>query len=179
MVRDRNGDRGLANAPRADNGHEAVHRELGANLVDGFSASDHSRKRGGKSSRGCDLAGRLRRRCIMRERCGEAIAAPGNIDNVAGTCGTIVERFSQSGDVEAKAALVHIHVGPDPLNQFSLVDDFAGVLGESDEDIERAAPDVERCAVLLQQPRAGKQPERSKGNGRTLIGLVWHAPLPR
>jgi hypothetical protein len=52
------------------------------------------------------------------------------------------------------------------------------VFGEGDENIERAPPNVKWSAVLLQHSRAGKQSERSKSNGRTLIVLVWHAPLP-
>jgi hypothetical protein len=41
--------------------------------------------------------------------------------------------------VESQAAFVHIDVSPDPFDQFSLVDDFTGPLGENDEDVERAA----------------------------------------
>ena len=61
--------------------------------------------------------------------------------------------------MEAQAALVDIHLGPDALDQLPLVDDFAGTLGKQDENIERAAADVKRRPFLLQKPGLGKQPK--------------------
>ena len=56
----------------------------------------------------------------------------------------------QSRDLEAKAALVHIDVSPDSLDQFSLVDDFARVFGKDDENVKRTATNVKSSSILLQ-----------------------------
>ena len=61
--------------------------------------------------------------------------------------------------MEAQAALVDIHIGPDALDQLSLVDDFPGTLGQQDQDIERTAADVKRLSLLLQESGFWKQPK--------------------
>ena len=98
----------------------------------------------------------------VRERGDEAIAAAGHVDDITGRLAGVAERLAQRCDVEAQAAFVDIDVGPDALDQLALVDDFAGALGQEDENIERAAADVKRRAVLLQEPRLRKQPKWPK-----------------
>ncbi|MEY9705613.1 hypothetical protein ABIF50_008175 [Bradyrhizobium diazoefficiens] len=93
----------------------------------------------------------------MSERRDEAIAAAGHIDHITGRLAGIAERLAQRCDMEAQAALVDIDVGPDALDQLSLVDDFTGAPGQEDEDIERAAADMKRRALLLQEPGLWKQ----------------------
>jgi len=61
--------------------------------------------------------------------------------------------------MEAQAALVDIDVGPDAFDQLSLVDDLAGALGEIDENIQRAAADMKRRALPLQEPGLWKKSE--------------------
>ncbi|MEY9386892.1 hypothetical protein ABIF93_005149 [Bradyrhizobium japonicum] len=53
--------------------------------------------------------------------------------------------------MEAQAAFIDRHVGPDALDQLTLVDDLAGALDEKNEDVECAAAEVKRSAVLLEQ----------------------------
>jgi hypothetical protein len=113
----------------------------------------------------------------LSERRDEAIAAAGHIDDITGRLAGIAERLAQRCDMEAQAALVDIDVGPDALDQLSLVDDFTGAPGQEDEDIERAAADMKRRALLLQEPGLRKQSKWPKGNGR-VFGTIWHAPLP-
>ncbi|MFK4727170.1 hypothetical protein ABIE89_008270 [Bradyrhizobium niftali] len=79
--------------------------------------------------------------------------------------------------MEAQAAFVDRHAGPDPLDQLSFVNDLAGALGEKNENVERTAAKVKRRAVLLQQPRLCKQPEWTEGNGRILVVSVRHGPM--
>ena len=93
----------------------------------------------------------------MRERGDEAIAAAWYVDDITGRFAGIAECLAQRRDVEAKTALVDIDVGPDALDQLSLVDDFAGALGQEDENIERTAADMKRRSVLLQEPGLWKQ----------------------
>ncbi len=63
---------------------------------------------------------------------------------------------------KAQTALVDVDVGPDVLDQLSLVDDFAGALGQEDQNVERAAADMKRRALFLQEPGLRKQPKRPK-----------------
>ena len=59
--------------------------------------------------------------------------------------------------MEAQAAFVDIDVGPDTLDQFALVDDFAGALGQEEKNIQRPAADMKRRALFFQEPRLRKQ----------------------
>ncbi|MEY9504601.1 hypothetical protein ABIE87_004159 [Bradyrhizobium diazoefficiens] len=113
----------------------------------------------------------------MKQRGGETIAASGDVDDVAGTFAGIAQRLAQRRDVEAQAAFVDRHAGPDALDQLALVNDLAGALGEKNQNVECAAAKVKRGAVLLQQPRLCKQPEWTEGNRRILIVSVRHGPM--
>ncbi|MGY3357101.1 hypothetical protein ACVWZK_003764 [Bradyrhizobium sp. GM0.4] len=79
--------------------------------------------------------------------------------------------------MKAQAAFVHIHVGPDPPHQLTLVHDLARALGEKNENVERTATEVNRGAVLLEQPRLCEQPEWPESNGRILVVSVRHGPI--
>jgi hypothetical protein len=68
--------------------------------------------------------------------------------------------------MESKTALVHVDIGPNTFDQFSLIDDLARPLRENDENIERPASDMNWNAIFLQQARLRKQPERAEGDGR-------------
>ncbi|GAA0008405.1 hypothetical protein BRDID11002_84130 [Bradyrhizobium diazoefficiens] len=89
----------------------------------------------------------------LSERRDEAIAAAGHIDDITGRLAGIAERLAQRCDMEAQAALVDIDVGPDALDQLSLVDDFTGAPGQEDEDIEARGRRHE--AASPPSPRAG------------------------
>ncbi len=131
----------------------AMERQSVRDLLDDLLPPDHLRERRGKGARRQDVDGWLRGgRDRLGERGDEAIAAPGHVDDVAGGFAGIAQHLAQRRDVEAQAALVDIDVGPDALDQLSLVDDFAGTLGEENQDIEGAAADMERHALLLQEP---------------------------
>ncbi|MGY4357438.1 hypothetical protein ACVW0J_003931 [Bradyrhizobium sp. i1.7.7] len=154
---DGDGDGGLADAAGADHRHEAMQRKPVRYLLDDLLPSDHFRERRGKGTGRCNVHGGLSgRRSRVSERGDKAVAAAGHIDDITGRLAGIAQRLAQCRDVEAQAALVDIDVGPDALDQLSLVDDFAGALGEEDQNIERAAADVKRRALLLQEPRLRK-----------------------
>ena len=68
-----------------------------------------------------------------------------------------------------------IHIGPDAFDQFSLADDLARPLRKEDENIERTATDMDGRAILLQEPRLWKQPERAEGNGCFFGAVARHA----
>jgi hypothetical protein len=77
--------------------------------------------------------------------------------------------------MKSETALVDIHIGPDAFDQFSLADDLARPLRKEDENIERTATDMDGRAVLLQESRLWKQPERAEGNGCFFGAVARHA----
>ncbi len=155
---DRNGNRSLADAARADQCHEAIERQSIRDLLDDLLSSDHLRKLSRQGARRDDF-GREDRLSRLGERSDKAIAATGHIQDIAGRLAGIAERLAQRCDMEAQTALVDIHVGPDALDQLPLVDHFTGALGKQDQNIERAAADVKRRPLLLQEPGLWKQPK--------------------
>lgn len=165
-MRDRKCDRGLADAAGADDGDEPMQGQFSRDLLDGVVSANHLRERGRYGperghSRGWPV---LRGRgAVQGSR--EAIATAGHVDDIAGAFAAIAQGLAQGRDVEAQAALVDIHVSPDPLDQFPLVDDLAGSLGEKDEDVECTTAKMKRGAVSLEQPRLRKQSEGPEGNG--------------
>ena len=176
-MRDGERDRGLADAAGADDGDEAMQRKFGRNLLDRVVSSDHPGERGGiweatETARACPRSPTARPGPAGRE----TIAAAGHVDDIAGAFAGIAQGLAQRRDVEAQAAFVDIHVGPDALDQLTLVDDLAGTLGEKNEDVERAAAEVKRDAILLEQPRPWKQPKWPEGNRQILVVSVRHAP---
>ncbi|MFK4649664.1 hypothetical protein ABIF96_008238 [Bradyrhizobium ottawaense] len=146
--------------PGPDQGHEAIERQAVRNLLDDLLASDHLRKLGGQGAGRNDFGGGWRDlRGRLSERGDKAIATAGYIEDITGRFSGIAEHLAERCDMEAQTALVDIHLGPDALDQFSLVDDFSGALGKQDENIERAAADVKRLPFLFQEPGLGKQPK--------------------
>ena len=148
---DRDRDRGLADAAGADDGHEAMLRKFGCNLLDGFRSVQPSWRAG---RAGTEQDGRCRQTVRAKVRHGqcsrEAITSARDVDDIAGADGAITKGLAQCGDVEAQAAFVDIHIGPDLLDQLSLVHDLAGTLRKENENIERTAAEVKWSAVFLQ-----------------------------
>ena len=110
---------------------------------------------------GADGRGGTRRirRAGARDRRHQCVAAAWCIDDVAGTRSSVAQCLAQRCHVEAQAAFVDRHVGPDPGEQIGLADDLAGAFGEGDEDVESAAADVNRYAIAFEQPFVREQPE--------------------
>jgi len=53
--------------------------------------------------------------------------------------------------MEAQATLIDDEVRPSLRHQLSLADDFGCTLDERDEKVERAATEIERDAILLEE----------------------------
>ena len=84
-------------------------------------------RRGQGARRGsrCRLDGRGRR-FGTGEGGGKAITATGDVDDISGARRHHPKGLAQARDVEAEAALVDIHIGPDLLDKVALVHDLAG-----------------------------------------------------
>ena len=147
----RDGDRGLADAARADDGHETMLRKFGCNLLDGFDPPDHFGGWRGQGPNGAHAAGR---RCGRRfgtgEGSGKAITATRDVHDISRADGTTTKGLAQCGDVEAEAALVDIHIGPDVFDQVAFVHDLPRTFRQEDQNVERSPADMKWSAVFLQ-----------------------------
>jgi hypothetical protein len=83
----------------------------------------------------------------------------------------VAEGLAQYSDVEAQAALVHMHIGPHLLHELALVHHFARSRGEKHQYVEGAAANVQGSALLLQQASLWSEPKGAKSD-RTVMGLV-------
>ena len=126
-------------------------RKFACNLLDGFDPSNHFGRRRGQGPNGAYAAGRRRgRRFGTGEGSGKAIAATRDVDDISGADCTTTKSLAQCGDVEAEAALVDIHIGPDLLDKVALVHDLAGTFRQEDQNVERAPADMKWSAIFLQ-----------------------------
>jgi hypothetical protein len=62
----------------------------------------------------------------------------------------LAQRLAQILDVEAQAAFLDIHVGPDSRKQRSIWDDFTGALDKDDEKVESPAAETHGASRFLQ-----------------------------
>src|ERR1700716_1074429 len=143
----------LADAARPDDRHEALAKQLFANRLDGFVASHHPQQASGQLGGSvCNAALSKRRRgCRASNGRNEAIAATRDIGHVADAGMTIAEDLPKRGDMEAQAPLFDDEIRPDPRHQLPLADDFGCTLDERAEKVERAAAQIERDAILLEE----------------------------
>src|SRR5262249_21214545 len=85
---------------------------------------------------------------------------------------TVAQRLAETGDVHTEAALLDRDARPYARHQLPLRDDIAGLLHEQKEDVERAAAERHRLALLGQAPLQG---EEAKWPELNAPGLARHA----
>ena len=94
------------------------------------------------------------RRCGRRfgtgEGSGKAITATRDVHDISRADGTTTKGLAQCGDVEAEAALVDIHIGPDLFDKVAFVHDLAGTFRKEDQNVERTPADMKWSAIFLQ-----------------------------
>ena len=154
ILRDRDGDRGLAHAAGAHDGHEAFRDELGGHRKDVIGTPHHPgqarREEVGPGEAGGDpltpdMAGGR-----SGDRGDEAVAPPGQGGDVSRAVDAVAERLAQAGDVEPQAALVHGDVGPDPGDEVLLGDGLVRARHQRDERVERTGAQHDGRAVARQ-----------------------------
>ena len=159
VMRERGRNRGLADAARSSQRDEAVaqqtRRQLGQHVV----PTDHPVQP--------MWQGRRRRRsfrCTRREcRSGvalatlhgrdEAIAAARDVGDVAGPVLAVAKHLAQLRDMDAQADLLDREAGPRVAENLVLRHHFAGTAEEQAQNIHRAAAELDRRSVPLEQPR--------------------------
>jgi hypothetical protein len=77
----------------------------------------------------------------------------------------VAECLAQGAHVHAEIAGTDDEIAPDVRNEIALTDDFARVLDQRDQDVERAIPQRQRHAVALDLALRRRQPERPKRCG--------------
>ena len=93
----------------------------------------------------------------------EAVAAAGDVDDVALAAAAFVQVAAQRGDVHAQRGLLDHRAGPDLRNQLVLAHHLAGALDQQHQDVQRATAQRHRAAVLAQDPLRGANLEASEG----------------
>ncbi len=150
IMSDRRRHRALADAAGANDRDEARTRQLRRDRRNVTAAADHAEQSVGEV-RVRDTAGdpRPRRGALTRprDRRDETIAASRKRRDVADAVLAVAQRLAQARDVEAQAAFLHRHVGPDPGQQLPLADDLVGAGDERNQNIERARAEFHRRAV--------------------------------
>ena len=92
--------------------------------------------------------------CRAVDGSNEAVAAAGNIADVALAGLAIAKGAAQGRHVNPEIALFDEDVGPDPLQQLLLADDLALLLDESQQNVAGAAADADRLAGVEQAAAA-------------------------
>ena len=87
---------------------------------------------------------------------------------------------AQARHVEAQAAVLHDHVGPDPLQELALRHHSAGLLHEGGEQVEGATSDFDRRAIMSEQALTRKEREGTEFDplGGRHPGHIVHCPPP-
>jgi hypothetical protein len=154
--RDLDGHRGLADAARADEGHEAsLHQRLGNASGDCLSADD-PRQLAWKAAARCVVIGRLLvcPTVVFGQPAHgghERIATPGDVDHEPRPGLPVGKRFAQCCDVDAEAALLDNRVGPDQCGQLLLRDHFARPLRQDSQQVERPAAELNLPRTVHEQ----------------------------
>ena len=167
IVRDGDRDGGLADAAGADDRDEALRREQILDRADVVGAPDHAGQAAGQvrvrniQRLGRGHGGEYRGRTAgPRDRCHEAVAAPGQGGDVARAILAVAQRLAQARHVKAQAAFFDRDIGPDLGQQIPLADGLVGTRCERDQDVESARAKVDGRAAFGEEPFARDQAER-------------------
>lgn len=99
--------------------------------------------------------------CATLHRRDEAITPARDVGDVANTVLAVAERLAQLSDMNPQADLLDGESGPRVADNLVLGHHLAGTADEQAQNIHCAAAELDRLAVLLQQPRPQrKRPER-------------------
>src|SRR5580700_6230490 len=105
-----------------------------------------------------------KRRLSLRpaHRAGEAVAAAGNILDVANRGVSVAESLAKGGNVNAQTDLIDDQLPPDTPDEVTLADHFRRVLEQRDQNVQGTAANLQWRAVLLEEPLVRVQAKRTK-----------------
>jgi len=162
FMRKRDGNRGLADAAWAAEGHEAALGQVLGKHDDRRITPDEPARPGRKPL--SPLIGRQitrirshRHRRVVN-RSDETIPAAGNVDHVGLATLAVIQSAAQLDDMEAQAALVDRQAGPSPRDKVGFADDFAGTVNQQTEivrGLKQGEPVVTQGAFHLKSILAG------------------------
>ena len=166
LMPDRHRNRGLADAPGADDGDKARGGQLSRQPEKVVVAPDHARQAARQigvwktgSSRRVRLSG-----SGPGDRRDEAIAPAGHGGDVARAVRPIAQRLAQAGDMKSQTAFFHRDVGPDPGQQIPFADDLIGPGQQCNQRIKGPGAQFDGLAVPREESFAHDQAERTKRN---------------
>src|SRR3984957_673751 len=104
----------------------------------------------------------------------ESITPPRDIDDISSVAVTVTECFPKCGDMDLQVGFDDIAIGPYRQHQFALTHHLAGLLYESNQDVQGPAAQAQRLGTIEKQPLSHKQTERPERYCLFAIGIVWH-----
>ncbi len=147
--------RGLSHATGTHYGYEALLQQLraqvGNRIVSAYHACQSARQPQGSLCRERVRSSGIRSR-RARYRCDEAVAAPGHVRDIPCTVAPAAQRFAKPSDVRAKTTLLDHHVGPYARDQLLLGNNFSCTFDQRNQDVQRAAANLERHLVSEETP---------------------------
>ncbi|MNQ83264.1 hypothetical protein D3C85_983400 [compost metagenome] len=146
-------DGGLADATRPDQGHEAPHRQLPHETADyRITPGDRGQPRRQVMLGFVQVFKRDRRelRCLLYRR-DKAVAALGNVDDVAMAVLPVAKGPPQGGNVHPQVDLLDHRARPDQCDQFLFADHRARVLDQHLQDIQRPSAQPQRLIAFQNQ----------------------------
>ncbi len=164
---DRQSDGSLSDAAGAHDGEAAMLGKQRRELGDLVGPADQARHGRGQVVAGRGEGGRRRRRAVGERHDGsdEAVAAAGDVDEVAVAAMAIAEHAAQRGDLDLQIAFLDDDVRPDALHQLVLGHELAMPLDQGDQDLERTAAEPERGVAFEQQSLLREEAKAPEGNG--------------
>jgi hypothetical protein len=156
------GDRRLADASGAEQGHKAFRSKVFTDLTQYTVAPNHpswSRKQHTPLATSSILSSVA---VDSGNNADEGVSPSLNVGDVPVSEFAIAERFADRGHVHPETSLLYVHVGPDAINEVLLCDDLTGTRGEMDQDVKRPAAKGERLTVAPEHPFTDRKFERAE-----------------
>jgi len=161
LLGDSHGDRRLAHAARARDGHEPLLLQAPHQVTDHGLAADQPNRRGRDAgrwrvARWIAAMGVLRH---VRDVSDEAVASARHVDDVLRRGRIVVQRLAQGRDVDPQRCLIDVKVRPYPGDEVLLADQLPRPLHQGEENLERTAAQPDAMVTVVQGQRRRQQSE--------------------
>jgi hypothetical protein len=163
----RHGDGGFSNPAGAHESDQPVATDVLAQGINGGASADDAMQVGHEAGHLRCARRKARQRRLATtasQRRDEAVAAIGDGHDVPAPIATIAKGLAKRGDVYAKIALDHHGAGPDAFEDLVLGDERPRPIEQQEQDIERAAAEVDTRSALHEYALRRVQRERAEAH---------------
>ena len=151
-VRHSDSERGLADPAWSYERDQTLVWQSPRERADDIAATDHPPENARQVvlalCRGNGLRRSLSGTLCDRDRGYKTVPAPGNVNQIPIAA---AQRSAECRDVDFEVALLDKGAGPDAGHEVVLADEFAGMLHERDQNIERPAAETDRIVAFKHQ----------------------------